>query len=275
MKNHAPIHFKKSIIWSLLPPPPLSLSLTYTHPPMDNCDEFKHYWDTNLFLQTEELDSWGIDETAFSGYYDSSSPDGAQSCAASKNIVSERNRRKKLNDRLYALRAVVPNITKMDKASIIKDAIEHIQQLHEQERRIQSEISELESGKLKSNIVFDFDQETPFNSKSKKKKIEQSYDSGGSQSSPIDVLELRVSYMGERTVVVSLTCSKRTDTMVKLCEIFESLKLKIINANITAFSGRVLKTVFVEADEEEREVLKIKIETAIAALNGPESPSSS
>ncbi|CAK9171567.1 unnamed protein product [Ilex paraguariensis] len=214
---------------------------------MDNCDEFKHYWDTNLFLQTEELDSsWGIDETAFSGYYDSSSPDGAQSCAASKNIVSERNRRKKLNDRLYALRAVVPNITKMDKASIIKDAIEHIQQLHEQERRIQSEISELESGKLKSNIVFDFDQETPFNSKSKKKKIEQSYDSGGSQSSPIDVLELRVSYMGERTVVVSLTCSKRTDTMVKLCEIFESLKLKIINANITAFSGRVLKTVFVE-----------------------------
>ena len=52
--------------------------------------------------------------------------------------------------------------------------------------------------------------------------------------------------MGEKTVVVSLTCSKRTDTMVKLCEVFESLKLKIITANITAFSGRLLKTVFVE-----------------------------
>lgn len=47
-------------------------------------------------------------------------------------------------------------------------------------------------------------------------------------------------------MVVSLTCSKRTDTMVKLCEVFESLKLKIITANITAFSGRVLKTVFIE-----------------------------
>lgn len=59
-------------------------------------------------------------------------------------------------------------------------------------------------------------------------------------------LQLRVTYMGEKTVVASLTCSKRTDTMVKLCEVFESLKLKIITANITAFSGRVLKTVFIE-----------------------------
>lgn len=59
-------------------------------------------------------------------------------------------------------------------------------------------------------------------------------------------VQLRVTYMGERTVVVSLTCSKRTDTMVKLCEVFESLKLKIITANITAFSGRLSKTVFVE-----------------------------
>jgi hypothetical protein len=41
------------------------------------------------------------------------SPDGAASSAASKNIVSERNRRRKLNERLFALRAVVPNITKV------------------------------------------------------------------------------------------------------------------------------------------------------------------
>nr|GMC62811.1 transcription factor bhlh35 [Ipomoea batatas] len=42
-----------------------------------------------------------------SAYYDSSSPEGSQSSAASKIIVSERNTRKKLNERLFALRAVV------------------------------------------------------------------------------------------------------------------------------------------------------------------------
>ncbi|XP_062077383.1 transcription factor bHLH35 [Humulus lupulus] len=247
-------------------------------------EEYNHYWETTMFLQTEELDhSWGggLEDAAFSGDYDSSSPDGAASSAASKNIVSERNRRKKLNERLFALRAVVPNISKMDKASIIKDAIEYIQELHEQERRIQAEIIELESNNKgsKKNLGYDFDQELPILLRSKKKKIDQQpYDSSGSRCSgsisPIEDLELRVTYMGEKTLVVSLTCSKRTDTMVKLCEVFESLKLKIITANITAFSGRLSKTVIIEADEDEKEHLKIKIETAIAALNDPRSPMS-
>lgn len=227
-----------------------------------------------MFLQTEELDSsWGLEEAALSSYYDSSSPEGAQSSlAASKNIVSERNRRKKLNDRLFALRAVVPKISKMDKASIIKDAIDYIQELHEQERRIQADLIQLESGKLKKNAVFDLDQEIPTLSRLKKKRIDHSYDSKRSTTSSIEDLELSVSYIGEKTVVVSLTCSKRTETMVKLCEVFETLKLKIIAANITCFSGRVLKTVFVQADEEEKDHLKRAIESAIATLNDPESP---
>ncbi|XP_057429098.1 transcription factor bHLH35 [Lotus japonicus] len=236
--------------------------------------EYKHYWETNMFLQTQELDSWGLDEAL--SYYDSSSPDGAASSAASKNIVSERNRRKKLNERLFALRSVVPNISKMDKASIIKDAIEYIEHLHEQEKIIQAEIMELESGipKNMNNPSYDFDQELPVLLRSKKKRTEQLYDSVPSRNTPIEVLELRVTYMGEKTVVVSLTCSKRTDTMVKLCEVFESLKLKIITANITSFSGRLLKTVFIEANEEEKDLLQIKIQTAIAALNDPLSPMS-
>lgn len=82
----------------------------------------------------------------------------------------------------------------MDKASIIKDAIDYIQELHEQERRIQAEIIELESNKLKKNPGYDFDQELPILLRSKKKKIDQQlYDSCGSRSgstSPIEVLEV-------------------------------------------------------------------------------------
>ncbi|PHT92576.1 Transcription factor bHLH35 [Capsicum annuum] len=247
---------------------------------MENISEdYNNYWETAMFLPSEEFDSC-FDE-AISSYYDSSSPDGAQS---SKNIVSERNRRKKLNERLFALRAVVPNISKMDKASIIKDAIDHIQDLHEQERRIRAEISVLESGRSKKNNDVEFDQDGSFDLKPKRsKRLEQQfdYDSSGSttrsspSSSPVDVLELRVSSMGEKTMVVSLTCSKRRDTMIKVCEVFESLNAKIISANITAFSGRLLKTAFIEADEEEREILKLRIESAIASLNDPHSPMSS
>ncbi|EYU18210.1 hypothetical protein MIMGU_mgv1a022464mg [Erythranthe guttata] len=224
-------------------------------------DEYKNYWETNMFLQSEELDAYShsyIEEAISGGYYDSSSPDGT---TQSKNIVSERNRRKKLNQRLYALRSVVPNITKMDKASIIKDAIEYIKTLQEQEKRMQAEISELESGRP-SNTFINYD------------KHDEAEATALICSKAKRTRRLRVSSMGEKTIVVSITCSKRRDTMVKLCEVFESMNLKIITANITAFSGRLLKTVFLEADEEEKEVLRSKIEAAIAALNNPDSPMS-
>ncbi|CAN1229329.1 Transcription factor bHLH35, partial [Linum grandiflorum] len=202
--------------------------------------------------------SWAIDE-AFSGYYDSSSPDGAASSStASKNIVSERNRRKKLNERLFALRAVVPNISKMDKASIIKDAINYIQELHDLERRMQAEIAHLE---LES-------------SGGGRRKKKSSSSSSSLRKGIYEMELLRVAYMREKTVYVSLTCGKRSDTMVRLCEMFESLKLKVITANMTTVSGRLLITVFVQAEKEEEEELRNRIEAGIAALNDPHSPMS-
>lgn len=81
----------------------------------------------------------------------------------------------------------------MDKASIIKDAISYIQELQEQERRIQSEISQLESmASSKNNSVDDeFNQAalttTSGVSKKKKRTNQQlfSNDTGGSRSSPL------------------------------------------------------------------------------------------
>ncbi|CAH9095066.1 unnamed protein product [Cuscuta epithymum] len=230
-------------------------------------EEYEHYWETHTFLQSEELDRYLEDGScipsaaaAAGAYYDSSSPEGS---AASKNIVSERNRRKKLNERLFALRAVVPKISKMDKASIIKDAIQYIQELREQERAIQAEIWELESSSATGLMSCS-------NSKRSRRPP------GGAaaacdSSSPLHLLELRVSSMGEKILAVSLTCTKTRDTMIKLCEIFESLDIKIISANITAFSATILNTLFIEAEEEDNDVLKIKIESAIATLNDPES----
>lgn len=55
------------------------------------------------------------------------------------HVEAERQRREKLNQRFYALRAVVPNISKMDKASLLGDAIAYISDLQTKIRMLETE----------------------------------------------------------------------------------------------------------------------------------------
>lgn len=55
------------------------------------------------------------------------------------HVEAERQRREKLNQRFYALRSVVPHISKMDKASLLGDAISYINELQAKLKIMESE----------------------------------------------------------------------------------------------------------------------------------------
>ncbi|RWW74921.1 hypothetical protein BHE74_00017142, partial [Ensete ventricosum] len=63
----------------------------------------------------------------------------------SKTLISERKRRVRMKEKLYELRSLVPNITKMDKASIIADAVVYMKDLQSQAKKLEEEVSMLES----------------------------------------------------------------------------------------------------------------------------------
>jgi len=247
----------------------------------DMGENFAYYWETQRYLESEELvDSMfvGATEDAIS-YYDSSSPDGSHSSStptgaampgagmgmgmgmcgtgANKNILMERDRRRKLNEKLYALRSVVPNITKMDKASIIKDAIEYIQQLQAEERQMAAEVSALESAAGPEEEDYDGDIFAEQVSPAQRKKVKRALSvssmndallaaAAEAVSPPVEVLEVRVSEVSEKVLVVSVTCTKQRDAMAKVCRVLEELRLRVITANITSVSGFLMHTIFVE-----------------------------
>nr|QIQ55985.1 MYC2-like transcription factor [Nepeta rtanjensis] len=61
------------------------------------------------------------------------------------HVEAERQRREKLNQRFYALRAVVPNVSRMDKASLLGDAIAYINELKSKVQTVETEKEELRS----------------------------------------------------------------------------------------------------------------------------------
>ncbi|XP_077246256.1 transcription factor MYC2-like [Tasmannia lanceolata] len=56
------------------------------------------------------------------------------------HVEAERQRREKLNHRFYALRSVVPNVSKMDKASLLADAVSYINELKGKVAALETEL---------------------------------------------------------------------------------------------------------------------------------------
>ncbi|PIN22524.1 hypothetical protein CDL12_04759 [Handroanthus impetiginosus] len=56
------------------------------------------------------------------------------------HVEAERQRREKLNHRFYALRSVVPNVSRMDKASLLSDAVSYIKELRSKVEDLESQL---------------------------------------------------------------------------------------------------------------------------------------
>ncbi|KAL8090715.1 transcription factor bHLH14-like [Apium graveolens] len=75
---------------------------------------------------------------------------------AQNHVEAERLRREKLNHRFYALRSVVPNVSRMDKASLLADAVTYINELKSKVEDLEGKLrEEMKKSKCITDVVYD------------------------------------------------------------------------------------------------------------------------
>ncbi|XP_057832421.1 transcription factor ABORTED MICROSPORES isoform X2 [Cryptomeria japonica] len=174
----------------------------------------------------------------------------------SKNLVAERKRRKKLNERLYALRALVPKITKMDRASILGDAIDYIKQLQQQVKELQEELNEMDmqaanpsSPNFENGVQQTIEEETLARCSAKSDVTKPTVNEPTEEM--VHTMQIDVSQVDTHVFNLRIFSEKRDGGFVRLMQAMDRLGLDILNANITSFRGLVLNVFNAEMRDKE------------------------
>ncbi|GJX71770.1 transcription factor FER-like iron deficiency-induced transcription factor-like protein [Tanacetum coccineum] len=141
-------------------------------------------------------------------------------------IISERKRRSGMKEKLYALRALVPNITKMDKASIVGDAAQYIHDLQAQARNLRSEIATIEATK---------------NFKVSSENLNKTH---LSNSLPIlkKLSKIEMFNVEQKGYYVKLVCSKGRGVAVALHKALESITSFVQSSNLATVGDNFVLT---------------------------------
>ncbi|XP_010521480.1 PREDICTED: transcription factor bHLH93-like isoform X1 [Tarenaya hassleriana] len=133
---------------------------------------------------------------------------------SSKNLMAERRRRKRLNDRLSMLRSIVPNISKMDKTATLGDTIDYINDLLGRIKTLQQDV---EAHPHSASLTHSFNPPNGILKGSSYPKIE---------------VEKRESDMW-----IEMYCEGSSNRLIATIAAMESLGLEIEQCAISCFNG--------------------------------------
>lgn len=155
------------------------------------------------------------------------------------HVEAERKRREKLNSRFYALRSVVPYVSKMDKASILGDAVTYINELKSKVQTLEKKIRQESSPKESRNDNFrKYDYNHVHNSRS------ITNHSAAAHRTKVEVILL-----GSEAMIRVQTANVNHPS-AKLMDALRSLDLKLEYASVSSVKDLMLQDVVVKVPNE-------------------------
>ncbi|KAK7292815.1 hypothetical protein RJT34_15669 [Clitoria ternatea] len=142
------------------------------------------------------------------------------------HVEAERLRREKLNQRFYALRAVVPNISKMDKASLLGDAIAYINELQAKLKTMESEREQ-------------------FGSTSRDGAVLETNSRVGSHHDSSPDVDIQTTQDG---VVVMVSCPIDSHPVSKVIQTFKEAEIGVVESKLTTANDTVFHTFVIKSE---------------------------
>ncbi|XP_056166692.1 transcription factor bHLH25-like [Syzygium oleosum] len=162
---------------------------------------------------------------------------------AQEHVIAERERRERLSQRFIALSAIIPGLTKLDKASVLGDTIKYLKHLEERvkileeeatARTVESAIFTKKPSLQRGDGIVSFSSE------------EKSYDPVIDQQLP--EIEARVS---GKHVLIKVQCEKHEGCIKEVMKQMEVMKLTTLNISVLAFGSSLLDVTIVAQLENE------------------------
>ncbi|KAL3641490.1 hypothetical protein CASFOL_016458 [Castilleja foliolosa] len=169
---------------------------------------------------------------------------GRTTFQARDHVLAERRRRQNLGQLFISLSKVVPGLKKLDKASLLEDAIKHLKALQER-------VSVLEKEKSISTDEYD---DHHYTSDDHHKEIISKL-----ISSTADEIKVRIS---GKHVLIKINCKKQNGLMSRVPRQLEEIHLSVVDIRIMPFGGEthLVITVLAEMKSEFRGTVKNIVE---------------